>query len=222
VPIITQLRASGETMKAIGDALNDAGHCTQRRKPWTVACVRRLLVRENILSRYPVDPHRNNITPEIQRLGAEASGVLLRARARAAYASIVPKILAWYASGASLGQIARDLNAAGHRTQRWGPWSGQTVRHLIEREGFSLRPKLDCNLTPNAIREGVIAAMKANRERSRAYHDRMDPLVKRLRETGMTLKQIAAELNRRGRRTQRGCRWSVNLVWILLDGASSS
>ena len=216
VPRITALRASGETMTAIALTLNDAGHCTQRRNPWTISCVRRLLVREDILSRYPVDLRRNNITTEIQRLGAEASGVEARSRARAAYANIVPMVLGAYASGASLREIARTLNGLGHRTQAWGLWTGTSVRHLIEREGVELRPRLDNYLTPEVIRAGIVAAAKARRERSQAHFEQIAPLARSLRDRGRTLQGVADELNRRGRRTSRGMPWSESLVWLLL------
>ena len=52
---VTSLRASGETMTAITLLLIEAKHCTQRHNPWTISCVRRFLVREDILSRYSVD-----------------------------------------------------------------------------------------------------------------------------------------------------------------------
>ena len=216
VPWVTALRAGGETMTVIAHTLNYAGHCTQRRNPWTISCVRRLLVREDILSRYPVDLRRNNITPEIQQQGAVASGIEARARARAAYAGIAPLVLAAYASGASLREIARILNGLGHRTQAWGSWTGTSVRHLIEREGISLRLKLDNYLTPEVIRAGVVAAVKVRRERSQAHHERVAPQACELRRRGRTLQGVADELNRRGQRTSRGMLWSESLVWLLL------
>ena len=216
VPWVTTLRASGETMTAIALTLNDAGHCTQRRRPWTISCVRRLLVREDILSRYPVDLHRNNITSEIQRLGAAASGVEARARAKAAYAGMAPMVLSAYASGTSLRAIARTVNGLGHRTQAWGLWTGTSIRHLIEREGVGLRPKLDNYLTPEVIRGGIVAAAKARRKRSLAHFERVAPLARELRDRGQTLQGIADELNRRGQRTSRGLLWSESLVWLLL------
>ena len=217
VPWVTTLRASGETMTAIANTLNDAGHCTQRRKPWTISCVRRLLVREDILSLYPVDLRRNNITAEIQRQGAIASGVEARARARAAYAGIVPMVLSAYASGASLREIARTLNGLGHRTQAWGSWSGTSVRHLIEREGVALRPKLNSYLTPEVVRAGVIASAKARRERSQAHRSVVGFVAKVYRERGLTLRAVAEKLNRRGLRTYRGLLWTESLVSILLN-----
>ena len=203
-------------MTAIAVTLNNAGHCTQRRKPWTISCVRRLLVREDILSRFPVDLRRNNITTEIQRLGALASGVEARMRARAAYAGIVPMVLSAYASGTSLREIARTLNGLGHRTQARGLWTGTSVRHLIEREDVTMRPKLSNYLTPEVTRAGIVAAAKARQERSKAHHDRIAPLARQLRSGGLTLRATAAALNRRGHRTSRGLLWSESLVWLLL------
>ena len=216
VPWVTALRASGETMTAIAHALNDAGHCTQRRNPWTISCVRRLLVREDILNRYPVDLRRNNITTEIQRLGALASGLEARVRARRAYAGIVPMVLSAYASGTSLRAIARTLNDLGHRTQAWGTWTGASVRHLIEREDVAMRPKLADYLTPEVRRLGNIIAQKVRRERSQVTHDRIAPLALKLRGDGFTLDDVAAELNRSGQRSPRGKLWSGALVWTLL------
>ena len=217
VPWVTSLRASGETMTAIAILLNDAGHCTQRHNPWTTSCVRRLLVREDILSRYPVDLRRNNITPDIQRQGALASGVECRARARAAYAGIIPMVLSAYASDKSLREIARTLNGLGHKTQAWGSWTGTSVRHLIEREGVAIRAKLDNYLTPDVIRVGVIAAQIARRKSSQAHYESVAPLALDLRQRGRTLRGVAKELNRRGRRTARGLLWSESLVWLLLN-----
>lgn len=203
-------------MTAIAGTLNFAGHCTQRRNPWTISCVRRLLVREDILSRYPVDLRRNNITPEIQRQGAVAAGVEARVRARAAYAGITPMVLAAYESGTSLRKIARTLNGHGHRTQQWGLWNGTSVRHIIEREGVPLRPHLACYLTPEAIRIGVVAAVKARRERSQAHRNVVKPIARDYRERGLTLRGVADKLNCRGLRTRRGLLWTESLVWILL------
>jgi len=126
-------------------------------------------------------------------------------------------VLGAYASGASLREIARTLNGLGHRTQAWGLWTGTSVRHLIEREGVELRPRLDNYLTPEVIRAWVIAAAKVRRERSRAHFERAVPLARALRDRGRTLQGVADELNRRGRRTSRGLPWSQSLVWLLLN-----
>ncbi len=60
---------------------------------------------------------QNNITSEIQRLGAHASGALANVAAKAAYPNITSFVLECYAVADSLRFIAKCLNEVGHRTQ---------------------------------------------------------------------------------------------------------
>jgi hypothetical protein len=45
VPLITEMRAAGQSLQAIADALTAQGHVTRRGMPWNPTQVRRLLIR---------------------------------------------------------------------------------------------------------------------------------------------------------------------------------
>ena len=72
-----------------------------------------------------------NLTPEAARKGSEAT----QAKARAAYAGLLPKLQLWRAAGSSFRQISALLNGAGHVTRNGGPWNHAQVRRVLARAG---------------------------------------------------------------------------------------
>ena len=72
-----------------------------------------------------------NLTAEAARKGSEAT----QAKARAAYAGLLPKLQAWRAAGSSFRQISALLNGTGHVTRNGGPWNHAQVRRVLARAG---------------------------------------------------------------------------------------
>ena len=70
-----------------------------------------------------------NLTLEAGRKGAATTS----AKARTAYAAIMPDLRAWWASGLSFRQIAGLLNGAGHVTRSGVPWNHAQVRRVLAR-----------------------------------------------------------------------------------------
>ena len=71
--------------------------------------------------------------------------------------------------------------------------------------GFRGGPKVD----------GKLGA-QANREAAEAFAAAVGPMVQELRQQGLSLRQIAAELAERGFRTSRGGAWSAEAVRSVL------
>jgi len=72
-----------------------------------------------------------NLTPEAVRRGSEAT----RAKARAAYAALLPNLQAWRAAGSSFRQISALLNGSGQATRSGAPWNHAQVRRVLARAG---------------------------------------------------------------------------------------
>ena len=69
----------------------------------------------------------SNLTPEAARKGSEAT----QAKARTAYAGLLPKLQAWRAAGSSFREISALLNGAGYVTRNGGPWNHAQVRRVL-------------------------------------------------------------------------------------------
>ncbi len=70
-----------------------------------------------------------NLTPEAGRKGAEAT----RAKARAAYAAVLPEMRAWRSAGLSYRQIAALLNGGGRTSRNGLPWNHNQVKLVLDR-----------------------------------------------------------------------------------------
>ena len=217
VPLITELRKGGHSMRSIAAHLNETGHRNQRRNRVTISNVRAIFIREGMSYLTNILGPNRNITPTIQRMGAEAAGLKSKAQAKAAYAHMAPSIIEQYRTGATISSIARSLNAAGHQTQHFGRFYPSMVRGILVREGVPSPDISSIAFTARTQAAGVAAAAIANRVRARNNRAKNLPLATKLRNTGKTLKEIAAELNRRRRRTPRGRKWSSGSVWTLLN-----
>lgn len=217
VPLMRGLREKGASMRAIAAHLNEMGHRNQRRHPWSIANVRAVFVREGLAHLTNILGSQNNITPAIQRLGAQASGILAHVAAKAAYANITPLVLASYASGESLRAIAERLNSLGHRTQRWGQFGVSTVRAILVRAGIPKPHTGRFVFTGEHKAAAIIAARAAKLRRARAHRATHLPFALKRRANGRTLREVAAEMNRRGRRTSQGKQWSDATVWVLVN-----
>lgn len=217
VPLMRQLREAGASMRNIAAHLNEMGHRNQRKHSWSIANVRAVFIREGMSDLTNILGSQNNITPEIQRLGAHASGVLAHVAAKAAYANIAPFVLERYEAAESLRSIAQRLNALGYRTQRWGTFGVSTVRGILVRAGI---PKPNTGRFVFSAEQklaAIAAASLAKRRRAREHRAKHLPFVQKQRSEGRTLRAIATEMNRRGRRTSRGRKWSDATVWVLLN-----
>jgi DNA invertase Pin-like site-specific DNA recombinase len=62
------------------------------------------------------------------------------------------------------------------------------------------------------------AGLRAQRERAAQYADSVRPIVTELRDTGLSLWSVCAELEARGIRTPRGGKWVPNSVSKILGG----
>ena len=150
-------------------------------------------------------------------MGAEASGVHSRATAKAAYANIAPFVMECYAAVESLRSIAERLNSLGHRTQRWGRFGVSTVRGILVRAGIP-KPHTGRFVFSAEHKVAAVAAAREGKIRwTRVHQAKHRPFAQNQRSRGRILRQIAFEMNRRGRRTSRGRRWSDATVWILLN-----
>ena len=217
VPLMRQLREAGRSMRAIAAHLNEMGHRNQRKHAWTIANVRAVFIREEMSHLTNILGSQNNITPEIQRIGAHASGVLAHVAAKAAYANITPFVLERYAAAESLRSIAEGLNALGHRTQRWGRFGVSTVRGILIRAGIPKPHTGRFVFSAEHKAAAIVAARAAKRRRAREHRAKHLPFARKQRSEGRTLRYIATEMNRRGRRTSRGRKWSDATVWVLLN-----
>ncbi len=68
-----------------------------------------------------------NLTLEAGRKGSEAT----RAKARTAYAALLPESRAWRASGLSYRQISAILNGSGHATRTGVAWNHNQVKRVL-------------------------------------------------------------------------------------------
>ncbi|MGZ3509752.1 MAG: recombinase family protein [Vulcanimicrobiaceae bacterium] len=72
-----------------------------------------------------------NLSDEARRKGAARAGATHTRNATEAYADIVEHIRERRAAGASLRDIARDLNASGHTTRRGKAWNAMQVSRVL-------------------------------------------------------------------------------------------
>jgi hypothetical protein len=76
---------------------------------------------------------RKRISPEAQAIGTMRAAEVRLAKARAAYAPIVPLIRELRSAGLSLGGIADILNGTGHNTRRGSNWSAMQVSRVLSK-----------------------------------------------------------------------------------------
>lgn len=72
-----------------------------------------------------------NLTREAGRRGAKTN----RAKARTAYASLLPQLREWRAAGLSFARISARLNEAGHTTRSGALWNPAQVRRALRLGG---------------------------------------------------------------------------------------
>ena len=72
-----------------------------------------------------------NLTTAAARKGAETT----RAKARAAYAALLPELRGWRESGLSYRQIADILNGASHTMRTGAAWNHNQVKRVLTRAG---------------------------------------------------------------------------------------
>jgi DNA invertase Pin-like site-specific DNA recombinase len=74
------------------------------------------------------------LTPEARAKGTSASTTRAAAKAREAFADLLPEIKAMKAKGLALRAIADELNKAGHTTAKGSAWSQVQVKRVLDRE----------------------------------------------------------------------------------------
>ena len=170
-----------------------------------------------------VEPYRGGrLTPEIIRLGVEASRTARMRRSREAYADLTPLLRSLRSEGHSHGAIAEHLNALGQRNQFGGLWARHSVSSFLKREGLSDMKAVrqyENHLTGTIQQSGVAAHRAAARRRTDAYYEPYLPLMRGLFDSGRSSKAIAHELNARGIRTQGGSSWYPSIVFETLRRA---
>jgi DNA invertase Pin-like site-specific DNA recombinase len=218
VPLIASWCTEGATMTEMARRLNERGHCTQRRMPWSIATVRALLYREALSESYgfPGRAYVSRLTPEDRARGTIAAAATLRARSAIADAPIAGDVVRRYAAGRSCKQIARELNEEGSRRLSGGAWTWSAIRHVLGRAGVQLRAPIP-GVPPYVQRLGIVAAVRMRQAKKESFQAKMLPMVNAMRDRGLTYDEIAKRLNRRGHRTARGLLWSNALVWCLVN-----
>lgn len=134
VPIVRRLRESGDPLRSIAASLNELGHRTQGGGHWSSAGVHRLLKREGLGHLRSRSRIRPPIDKKVQLIGTAIAGRQRTARARTAYAPLVPLVAKLTAAGVSAIAIADALNQRRHKMQLGTPWSYATVLALQRRE----------------------------------------------------------------------------------------
>ena len=170
-----------------------------------------------------VEPYRGGrLTPEIIRLGVEASRSARMRRSHEAYADLVPLLRSLRSEGQSHRAIAEHLNALGQRNQFGGLWARHSVGSFLKREGLgdmkALR-RYENHLTVAIQQSGIAAHRAAARRRTDAYYEPYLPLMRGLFDSGLSSKAIARELDARGIRTQGGSAWYSSIVFDTLRRA---
>jgi DNA invertase Pin-like site-specific DNA recombinase len=74
-----------------------------------------------------------NFTAEGRLRGAINGAAQTKAKAKAAYADLVPSIRTWREAGESLRTIAKNLNAQGHTLRGGGPWTAVQISRVLKR-----------------------------------------------------------------------------------------
>ncbi len=160
-----------------------------------------------------------HLTPEERHRGQLAAGRASIARAREAYADLVPLIREMRERGETLRAIAAELDRHGHNTTGGGRWNGATVHRLLKREGLAGLKSLKPMRAPVSSAVQSLGTKAAGVQRTRNAHVAylpIMPLVAKLHQRGLGANAIAAALNRRGYRTQRGSVWNNATVHALL------
>jgi hypothetical protein len=131
-------------MTGMARRLNALGHCTQRRMPWSIASVRRLLYREGLNEsyRFPGRVPLCRMTAEQHARAVIAGAATRRAMSAIADAPISAGVVEGYALGRSCRELARGLNAKGILRRRGREWTGGAIRLLLRRAGVQLRPPM--------------------------------------------------------------------------------
>ena len=73
-------------------------------------------------------------SPQTRLKAAEGARAAHRLRARGAYADVAPIAVTLRTASVTWAEIARHLNALGHRTRANGPWNIHAVQRLVARE----------------------------------------------------------------------------------------
>lgn len=78
------------------------------------------------------NPKCRNLDAAARKRGVAAAGKAVAAKAREAYADVLPLIRSMRESGASFDTVARTLNEAEHTTRRGKPWNASQVLRALQ------------------------------------------------------------------------------------------
>jgi DNA invertase Pin-like site-specific DNA recombinase len=131
-------------------------------------------------------PHANKLTIQVLAAVAEHEREMISSRTKAALASVKAKLRA---NGSTMTRGNSRLGIAPREITRLG--AGDPL--------------------PGAAAAGEVNAAKAD-----AFADRVRPLVEGFRKSGMSYRDIAAELNKRGEPTRNGGGWHSTTVRNIL------
>lgn len=212
VPIVRQLRESGDTLRSIATSLNDLGHQTRGGGNWTSAGIYHFLKREglgHLQSRAKTCPP---VRKEVQRIGTIIAGRLRTARAEAAYAPLIPLLVKLTEANLSARAIAVAFNKRGHRTQFDSMWSYATVLALQRRENLvavAVPSGVRGGFAPEVQMLGVAVAAKMKRHLTQRRDARIMPLVEELQRSGLCIQAIVASLHAAHLCMPKGNPWTV-------------
>ncbi len=117
VPLVADLRDDGLCLRQVADKLNALGHRTQRGSPWSRSTLYALMKREGLSTEAPAWW----IGGSVRRKGRYATN-------EAANGRMASRVVARRAMGATLKEIADELNRKGERTVRGRQWTSVRSR----------------------------------------------------------------------------------------------
>jgi DNA invertase Pin-like site-specific DNA recombinase len=199
-PLVKELRKRGMTYRAIAQEFNERGVRSGRGGLWGYTSVRDILVLADKAQLERIGKHR--------RKAFRSPPLDPKARVMEA----APRIWQLRARGQSAATIAGELNRQQVKSPKWRRWHKEAVERVLQ---------LTAGEFPHHAKVAASAAnpwMAHTRERAA----KLAPLVRELRAT-MTLKQVAAEMMRRGVPSPKGSpRWWLNTVRKVLKRAEEA
>ncbi len=151
-------------------------------------------------------------TPEQARSALAKGRAVRQACVSARARDLAPTIWPLVAQGMSPAGIALELNRRGVPAARGGVWHPSSASLVLARMKTVAPIPVDAQ---EAVTDGCA------RYRARLRARELAPLVRSLRETGLSLQRIADELNRRRIETPKNSIWRTSTVWMVLDRTRS-
>jgi hypothetical protein len=199
-PLVWKMRAGGKTLAEIASELNWQNVPTPQGRRWHSPAVLRLLRRTE-----------SDFAALADAVAARPSHRAVRARERAE--RVAPLVWQIRLTGKSLPEVAEELNRLGVATPRGRRWCKEKVRNVLSRARAVLAPEYEA---------AAAAIIERRRALSISWAIRAAPFVCPLKRNGVSLRKIAAELQRRNVATARGGRWHADEVKTVLELTASA